>query len=179
MCGCCCPCGRMDHRSAPAICSCTLAMSDVLDPYRQWLGRTATERPLNFYQLLDLPEFEERLGRIENAEMIEMAKVLRHENGPHAAIARQLCEELQQAVSTLSDPAKKAAYDAQLRASRSPQSAVNYYRLLNLNDFEEDRQRIENAEMIEMAKALRDGNAQTCEALERAVRTLLDPARKA
>lgn len=154
-------------------------MPDEFDPYRQWLGRTATERPLNYYQLLDLPEFEDRLGRIENAEMIEMAKVLRHENGPHAAIARQLCDELQQAVSTLSDPVKKAAYDAQLRASRTPPSAVNYYRLLNLDDFEENRARIENAEMIEMAKALRSGNSQACEELERAVRTLLDPVQKA
>lgn len=176
-------------------------MHDDLDPYRQWLGRTAAERPLNYYQLLGLQEFEDDRGRIENAEMIEMAKVLRHEAGPHAALARQVCDELERAVATLSDAGKKAAYDAQLRSQRftapaldppagaplaAGEVAANYYRLLGLADFEESLSRIENAEMMEMAKVLRlesgpnaaDARRQR-EALEQAVATLSDPGRKA
>jgi hypothetical protein len=90
------------------------------DPYRQWLGRTTSERPLNYYQLLDLPELENDRQRIERAEMIEMAKVLRHETGPYALAARRLCEELERAVSTLTNVDSKAAYDAELRARRGP-----------------------------------------------------------
>jgi hypothetical protein len=94
-------------------------MHEEIDPYRQWLGRMSVERPLNHYQLLDLPDFEEDPERIENAEMIAMAAVLRHESGPHAAAARTLCEELERAAATLSDPARKAAYDDQLRSHRA------------------------------------------------------------
>lgn len=155
-------------------------MPDEFDPYRQWLGRTAVERPLNHYQLLGLQDFEADISRIENAEMIEMAKVLRHESGPHAAIAHRVAEELHQAVATLSDPQQKASYDAGLRTKATASATqANFYQLLNLPDFEDNRQRIENAEMIEIAKALRQGNSQACEALELAVRTLLDPELKA
>lgn len=99
-------------------------MNNEFDPYREWLGIAASERPLNYYQLLALPDFEEDPQRIENAEMIEMAKVLRHEAGPDASLARQLCEELERAVNTLSDRSKKAAYDAQLRSQREGRPPV-------------------------------------------------------
>lgn len=91
-----------------------------LDPYRDWLGIKSTHRPPNHYELLDLKLYESDRERIENSEMIEMAKVLRHENGPHAPLAARLCRELEEAIRCLLDPVDKAAYDAELFMTPHP-----------------------------------------------------------
>lgn len=169
-----------------AVAGATPSMNAQIDPYREWLGRTCADRPLNYYQLLGLRDLEDDRGRIENAEMIEMAKVLRHEAGPHADLARRLSTELEQAIATLLDPARKAAYDAQLRAPQttaaSP-SPSNYYQLLNLKVFESDAGRIETAHMLETGRNLRmSGGADVDkkqELLDLALATLTDPRRKA
>lgn len=93
------------------------------DPYRDWLGMDPCERPFNHYRLLALDLFEQDNKRIEHAEMIRMAAVLRHEQGEHAQIARQICDELEAAIRCLLDPAAKAAYDFRLRESLRPQTS--------------------------------------------------------
>jgi hypothetical protein len=99
-------------------------MSPEFDPYREWLGIKNPQRPLNYYQLLDLKLYESDRQRIENAEMIQMAKVLRHESGPHAELAASLNRELETAIRCLLDPTDKAAYDAELFMSpHAPQPA--------------------------------------------------------
>jgi hypothetical protein len=87
----------------------------MIDPLREWLGIDASHGPLSYYELLGLPRFEADSQRIENAEMFQMGRVLRHEDGPHKDLARRLCEELETAVACLLDPAAKADYDAKLR----------------------------------------------------------------
>jgi hypothetical protein len=94
-------------------------MAPEFDPYREWLGADAPPDSINHYQLLGLRPFESDQERIENTEMVQMAKVLRHELGPHGQYVPKLCQELEAAVRCLGDPAAKAAYDAQLRASLS------------------------------------------------------------
>lgn len=89
-------------------------MSTQVDPYRDWLGIKSPHRPPNHYELLDLPLYESDRERIENSEMIQMVKVLRHESGPDSEQAGRLAKELEEAVRCLSDPADKAAYDAGL-----------------------------------------------------------------
>jgi hypothetical protein len=76
---------------------------------------SSVEAP-NYYRMLGLAEFEPDAARIETAHMIEMSKVLRRETGPEAAAARQREEALELAFATLSDPVRKAAYDAELRS---------------------------------------------------------------
>lgn len=100
-------------------------MSAEFDPYREWLGVKSPQRPPNYYQLLDLKLYESDRERIENAEMIQMAKVLRHESGPHAALAARLGRELEAAVRCLLDTMDKATYDADLFiAPRAPQPSA-------------------------------------------------------
>lgn len=105
-------------------------MSSEIDPYRDWLGIKSAHRPPNHYELLDLKTFESDRERIENAVMIEMAKVLRHENGPHAALATQIGRELEEAVRCLLDPGDKAAYDAELvMTPHAPAPAVGDFQV--------------------------------------------------
>jgi hypothetical protein len=100
-------------------------MASEIDPYRDWLGIKSAHRPPNHYELLDLKLYESDRERIENAEMIEMAKVLRHEHGPHAALAAQVGRELEEAVRCLLDPVDKQAYDAELfMTPRAPEPAA-------------------------------------------------------
>jgi hypothetical protein len=51
--------------------------------------------------------------------MIQMAKVLRYESGPHAELAGRISRELDAAVRCLLDPIDKAAYDAGLFIAKS------------------------------------------------------------
>jgi hypothetical protein len=160
-------------------------MQPTLDPYRDWLGVDAPERPLDYYQLLGLPRFEADPHRIGQAEMLSTAKVLRYERGEHASMSRRLMQEIDTACATLSDPQNKAAYDAQLRANIAEPALPDYYHLLELPQFETSVERIETAHMIQMGNLLRDEAqidpqtlAECRAALEAALATLTDREKK-
>lgn len=84
------------------------------DPYQEWLGIRSSNGSPNHYELLGLKLYESDREHIENAEMMQMVKVLRHEGGEHSDLAARLARELEEAVRCLSDPVDKAAYDADL-----------------------------------------------------------------
>ncbi len=94
-------------------------MSDTFDPYREWLGISAPERPPNYYALLGMDLFENDQEKISNAAMLNMAQVLQFDPGPHCQDARRIFDELEAARACLCNPQLKAAYDARLQARLS------------------------------------------------------------
>ena len=91
-----------------------------LDPYYHWLGIPPGEQPPNHYRLLGLTLFETHLEAICNAADRQMAHVRTFQSGPQAALSQQILREIAVARICLLDPAKKAAYDAELRAKVVP-----------------------------------------------------------
>ncbi len=88
---------------------------EQIDVYRDWLKITDNNRPLNYYQLLRLRLFEDDLNRIR-AHYQKLANHVREEylQGPHAAEARKLLDELARAMFCLTDRQRKQEYDAAL-----------------------------------------------------------------
>ena len=84
------------------------------DPYHQWLGIPQSERPISFYRLLGVAQFESNEAVIESAVDQRLAFLRTKALGPHAAFAEKLMSEIAQARLVLLDPAKKQAYDAAL-----------------------------------------------------------------
>ncbi len=89
------------------------------DPYRAWLGVRELRRPLTAYQLLLLPSGEEDLEVIHAAAAAQRAALLSHRHEAIPEVWRQIREELEEAIETLTDPDRKAAYDTALRNAPS------------------------------------------------------------
>lgn len=89
----------------------------AFDPYLHWLSIRDPERPPNYYRLLGVVLFEDDREVLANAVDRQVSHVRKFQQGEYAAAARQLLDELQAAEECLLDAGKKAAYDAQLRAS--------------------------------------------------------------
>lgn len=89
------------------------------DPYRAWLGVRELRRPLNAYQLLLLPSGEEDLEIIHAAAASQRAALLAHRHDALPEVWRQIRDELDEAIETLTDPDRKAAYDLALQNSAS------------------------------------------------------------
>ncbi len=92
------------------------------DPYREWLGITATHRPLDYYSLLGLAWFEARPQVISAAADRQYARVMQLQGTPYAAWVIPLIQELTVARTTLLSPAK-GAYDEALRRAMQPHSS--------------------------------------------------------
>jgi hypothetical protein len=90
------------------------------DPYYKWLGIPPDEQPPSHYRLLGLTLFEQNIDAIDNAGDRQMAHVRTFQAGPQGAHSQQLLNEIAAARMVLLDPAKKRAYDEQLRAQRTP-----------------------------------------------------------
>lgn len=91
-------------------------MSRPFDPYLQWLGIRDPERPPNHYRLLGVELFESDPDILLHAADRQMAHVRSFQAGPNSAQSQRLLNELAAAKVCLLNPAKKAAYDAELRA---------------------------------------------------------------
>ncbi len=89
-------------------------MSETLDVYRDWLKITATNRPLNHYQLLRLRQFEDDVAKIRDHYRKLAAHVRKFLGGPHAEQAQSLLGELARAMLCLTDLQRKEEYDASL-----------------------------------------------------------------
>jgi len=98
-------------------------VSDSFDPYRQWLGITAPQRPLDYYQLLGLPAFVEDREQILAAADAAVVRVRGQRPGQHAAQWGQLLDELAAVKGCLTDPSRKTEYDDRLRAEQSTAGA--------------------------------------------------------
>jgi formylglycine-generating enzyme required for sulfatase activity len=90
-------------------------MSEQFDPYHEWLGIPASEQPPHHYRLLGIPAFEESPTVIENAADRQMAHLRTFQTGKHSAESQRLLNEISAARVCLLHPAKRAAYDQQLR----------------------------------------------------------------
>ncbi len=90
-------------------------MRGMFDPYQQWLNISSAEQPPNHYRLLGLPLLEANLEKIRQACSQRLSLLKRHADGPHASAAKKLGSEVVQVAACLTDPKRKAAYDATLR----------------------------------------------------------------
>lgn len=92
-------------------------MGQPFDPYYQWLSIPAEEQPAHHYRLLGTRVFEDNADVIQHAADQRMAHLRTLQSGRHAALSQRLLNEVAAARVCLLNPAKKAAYDAELRAS--------------------------------------------------------------
>jgi hypothetical protein len=86
------------------------------DPYYKWLGIAPKDQSPNHYRLLGVDLFEADPETITNAADRQMAHVRTFQTGPHSALSQKLLNEISAARVCLLNPAKKAVYDAKLRA---------------------------------------------------------------
>lgn len=91
-------------------------MAESFDPYFEWLGIGAAERPISLYRLLGLPPHEPDRAAIAAAVERQAALVRSRGTGAQAGIAGQVLAQIESARRTLLDPDAKGAYDAKLRA---------------------------------------------------------------
>lgn len=85
-----------------------------IDVYRDWLGIEETQRPLNYYQLLRLPLFEDDVNKIREQYRKLNAHVRKYATGDYAFESQQLLNELAKAMLCLTDAQRKREYDAML-----------------------------------------------------------------
>jgi hypothetical protein len=85
-----------------------------IDVYRDWLGIEETQRPLNYYQLLKLPLFEDDVNKIREQYRKLNAYVRKYATGDYAFESQQLLNELAKAMLCLTDAQRKREYDAML-----------------------------------------------------------------
>ena len=90
-------------------------MSDSFDPYYEWLGIAPDEQPPHCYRLLGINALENNSNVIANAADQRMAHVRTFQGGKRSAQSQKLLNELAAAKVCLLNPAKKAAYDRELR----------------------------------------------------------------
>lgn len=89
-------------------------MPAKIDVYRDWLKIEATERPLNYYQLLRVKKFEDDPVRIRSNYRQLNAHVRKFAAGDFAAQSQELLNELARAMLVLTDSRRKNEYDASL-----------------------------------------------------------------
>jgi len=89
-------------------------MAQQLDVYRDWLRITETARPLNYYQLLRMPVFEDNVGKIRSIYRKMNAHVRKFATGGFSAESQALLNELAKAMLCLTDAQRKREYDAAL-----------------------------------------------------------------
>ena len=101
-----------------------VAVSEKFDPYYEWLGIPPREQPPHYYRLLGVALFESDPKVIEVAADQRMAHLRTFQNGQDRALSQRLLNEVATAKVCLLNPAKKAAYDQQLRQQMQPGAAV-------------------------------------------------------
>lgn len=117
-------------------------MGDAFDPYpyHEWLGIPPEEQPPSLYRLLAIRSFEDKANVIEHAADQRMGHLRTFQTGKRSALSQKLLNEVAATKLTLLNPAKKAAYDARLRAA------------IDAKDESSDSFRREMAELVGDAK---------------------------
>jgi hypothetical protein len=88
--------------------------AEPLDVYRDWLGIAITARPLNYYQLLRLNQYEDDQDRIRRHYRKMNSHARKYSTGDYAEQSQQLLNELARAMLCLTDLGRKAEYDESL-----------------------------------------------------------------
>jgi hypothetical protein len=99
-------------------------MSGQFDPYYSWLAIPPTDQPPNHYRLLGIELFDEDANLIRTAAEQRMVYLRTFQIGKHNADSQKLLNEVAAAKVCLLNPAKKAAYDQQLRQQMQPGTQV-------------------------------------------------------
>lgn len=87
---------------------------EKIDVYRAWLKIEATNRPLNYYQLLKLKAFEDDLQVIRKHYRELNAHVRKYATGNYIEESQSLLNELAKAMLCLTDVERKEEYDFSL-----------------------------------------------------------------
>jgi hypothetical protein len=101
----------------PAVSKPPPAIDDKIDPHHEWLGIPPRDQPPHYYRLLGIIAFESNPTLIENAACNRIDRLRAFLSGQHSALSQRLIHEVEAAKVCLLDPAKKAAYDQQLKVS--------------------------------------------------------------
>ena len=101
-------------------------MSEIFDPYHEWLGIPAAEQPASYYRLLGIPVLETSLSVIDNAANQRMAYLRTFQSGKHVAESQHLLNEVAAARVCLLNAAKKATYDEELRKRLAQKRASSW-----------------------------------------------------
>ncbi len=99
-------------------------MSQVYDPYLQWLGIPPQEQPPHLYRLLGLPLYESDMEAIAKAADQRIAFVKAFQTGPYAEAAYRILNELMQARVCLLSLVSKWDYDRRLQEHFAALSAT-------------------------------------------------------
>ncbi|MGO8751605.1 MAG: hypothetical protein ACLQNE_37160 [Thermoguttaceae bacterium] len=83
----------------------------TLDVYRDWLHIQETARPLDYYQLLKVPRFEDDAGKIRSSYRQLNAHVRKYATGEFGPESQRLLNELAKAMLCLTDAQRKREYD--------------------------------------------------------------------
>jgi hypothetical protein len=89
-------------------------VADTLDVYRDWLGIREAERPLSYYQLLRLKQFEDDPAKVRSHYRKMNAHVRKYATGDYSRQSQDLLNELAKSMLCLTDARRKAEYDASL-----------------------------------------------------------------
>lgn len=101
------------------------------DPYHKWLGIPPPEQPPHHYRLLSVPPFEADLDVIEAAADRQMTYVRQCATGPYMKESQKLLNELAAARVCLLNPAKKKAYDAELKPRLAPAKSAESSKVIS------------------------------------------------
>ncbi|MDR2763097.1 MAG: hypothetical protein LBB88_10875 [Planctomycetaceae bacterium] len=85
-----------------------------IDVYRDWLKIEASNRPVDFYQLLKLARFEDNTDKIRHNYRVLNAHVRKFASGDYIMESQKLLNELAKAMLCLTDSARKLEYDISL-----------------------------------------------------------------
>jgi hypothetical protein len=99
-------------------------VADSFNPYRDWLGLAKGQRPTTHYGWFGLKPLESDADVIRKAISRLVAKVRGLDPGNRKRELQEIVKALSAAKACLTDPAAKAAYDAQLRAGGGAAGAV-------------------------------------------------------
>ncbi len=90
------------------------------DPYHKWLAIPPAEQPPHHYRLLGVALYETDLDVIEAAADRQMSYIRQCATGPYTKESQKILNELSAARVCLLNPAKKTAYDSELKARLAP-----------------------------------------------------------
>jgi S1-C subfamily serine protease len=99
-------------------------MAESFDALQEWLGIPKDRRPVDYYTLLGLRQFESDPELILQSLQIIEGLIRRHLNGPHGGAASELLSVLGEARACLLDPERKKKYDAQVAQARQSGSSL-------------------------------------------------------
>jgi hypothetical protein len=87
----------------------------MFDPYKEWLGISKEQRPVDYFQLLGLDPKEKDPQAIRAAAQRRVDQLSDHKEGAHAQTCTRLLKQIRQAQTILLAPAQRKAYETQLR----------------------------------------------------------------